>query len=45
VFDGTANPIPEKSPVEEKIAEFIPITSPAISSKGPPESPGLIGLY
>src|SRR5438128_6249472 len=43
VLDGIGNPIPENSPVDEKIAEFIPTTSPLIFSKGPPELPGLIG--
>ena len=43
MLDGIANPIPENVPVPEKIAVFIPISSPCILSKGPPELPGFIG--
>jgi hypothetical protein len=43
VLDGMANPIPANSPVEEKIAVFIPTTSPLRFNNGPPELPGLIG--
>lgn len=43
VLDGIANPIPANSPVDEKIAVFIPTTSPFRFNKGPPELSGLIG--
>ena len=43
IFDGTAKPIPENSPVAELIAVFIPTTCPSIFNNGPPELPGLIG--
>jgi hypothetical protein len=38
-----ANPIPADAPVVENIAVFMPITSPLIFKRGPPEFPGLIG--
>jgi hypothetical protein len=37
-----ANPTPAYTPVLEKMAELIPITSPLRFNKGPPELPGLI---
>jgi hypothetical protein len=43
MLDGIANPIPENVPVPEKIAVFIPITSPWRLSRGPPELPGFMG--
>ena len=43
VSEEIAKPTPENSPVFEKIAEVIPMTSPLILRSGPPELPGLIG--
>jgi len=43
VLEGIANPIPENVFVPDSIAVFIPIISPLVSSKGPPELPGLTG--
>mmetsp|Transcript_68587 Transcript_68587/g.223110 ORF Transcript_68587/g.223110 Transcript_68587/m.223110 type:complete len:216 (-) Transcript_68587:489-1136(-) len=39
---GMARPMPEKVPVEERMAEFRPMTLPSLSSRGPPLFPGLI---
>ena len=39
---GMAKPTPEDDPEREKIAVFMPITSPSMSTSGPPELPGLI---
>jgi len=39
---GTANPTPLDAPEGETIIVFMPISSPAELSSGPPELPGLI---
>ena len=41
VLEGIANPIPENGFLPDSIAVFIPISSPRVLSKGPPELPGL----
>jgi hypothetical protein len=38
-FDEMANPTPSLAPELLAICEFMPITSPAVSSSGPPELP------
>ena len=43
VLEGMAKEIPANSLGEEKIALFIPMTSPLIFSRGPPALPGLVG--
>ena len=42
VFDGTAKPTPSLPPESLSICELTPITSPSMSSSGPPELPWLI---
>ena len=39
---GTAKPIPWYPPLLENIAVFIPISSPFVLTRGPPELPGLM---
>ena len=39
---GAAKPTPEEEPEEDIIIVFIPTMCPEVSSKGPPEFPGLI---
>ncbi len=40
---GTAKPTPLDEPEREKIAVLMPISSPSMSTRAPPELPGLIG--
>ncbi len=42
IFDGIAKPIPLFPPLRERIALFIPIRAPRLSTSAPPEFPGLI---
>ena len=42
MFDGTAKPTPSFPPESLSICELTPITSPFMSSSGPPELPWLI---
>ena len=42
VCEGMANPTPANSPVPDRMAVFIPTTSPLMLSSGPPELPGLM---
>ncbi len=39
---GMANPTPAEDPVGVKMAVLTPMTRPALSSRGPPEFPGLM---
>lgn len=39
---GMANPTPAEEPVGVKMAVLTPMTRPALSSRGPPELPGLM---
>ena len=39
---GTAKPTPAEEPEREKMAVLMPMTSPSMSTKGPPELPGLM---
>ena len=39
---GIANPIPSEPPVLEKMAVLMPINSPFMLTRAPPEFPGLI---
>ncbi|MNR04181.1 hypothetical protein D3C85_1201190 [compost metagenome] len=39
---GTAKPTPVDDPVREKMAVLMPIRSPSMSTRAPPELPGLM---
>ena len=42
VSEGVAKPMPIEPPDGDRIAVFIPITSPCMSNSGPPELPLLM---
>ena len=40
---GMANPMPTFVPDPERMAVFIPMSSPSVFTRAPPELPGLMG--
>ena len=41
-LDGMAKPMPMLPPERERMAELIPMRRPSMSTRAPPELPGLI---